>query len=245
MIEFKKVSKYYGDSTVIDEETFTVQTGEFFVLVGPSGGGKTTTLKMINRLVDPSSGQILLDGVDISTIPLRQLRLEMGYVLQQIALFPNMTVGQNIVLIPEMKGWDKDKRTAKAKELLETVGLDPSTYFDRYPSELSGGEQQRIGILRAIIANPKVLLMDEPFSALDPITRAQLQDVTVDLHNKLNITIIFVTHDINEALYLADRICVVQDGRIAQTGSPDDIENHPANQFVSDLFTHTHRRRKA
>ena len=171
MIEFRNVCKQFDDTAVINNESFTINTGEFFVLVGPSGGGKTTTLKMINRLVEPTSGSILMDGEDITSLPLRDLRLETGYVLQQIALFPNMTVGQNIGLIPEMKGWTKADRAEKARSLLKRVDLDPETYYGRYPDELSGGEQQRIGILRALIASPKVILMDEPFSALDPITR--------------------------------------------------------------------------
>lgn len=243
MIEFRNVCKQFDDTAVINNESFTINTGEFFVLVGPSGGGKTTTLKMINRLVEPTSGSILIDGEDITSLPLRDLRLETGYVLQQIALFPNMTVGQNIGLIPEMKGWTKVDRAEKARSLLKRVDLDPETYYGRYPDELSGGEQQRIGILRALIASPKVILMDEPFSALDPITRVQLQDLTLDLHDDLGTTIVFVTHDINEAQYLADRICVINDGRVTQTGTPDEIRENPADDFVRDLFHHTRRRK--
>lgn len=243
MIEFRNVCKQFDDTAVINNESFTINTGEFFVLVGPSGGGKTTTLKMINRLVEPTSGSILIDGEDITSLPLRDLRLETGYVLQQIALFPNMTVGQNIGLIPEMKGWTKADRAEKARSLLKRVDLDPETYYGRYPDELSGGEQQRIGILRALIASPKVILMDEPFSALDPITRVQLQDLTLDLHDDLGTTIVFVTHDINEAQYLADRICVINDGRVTQTGAPDEIRENPADDFVRDLFHHTRRRK--
>lgn len=243
MIEFRNVCKQFDDTAVINNESFTINTGEFFVLVGPSGGGKTTTLKMINRLVEPTSGSILIDGEDITSLPLRDLRLETGYVLQQIALFPNMTVGQNIGLIPEMKGWSKADRAEKARNLLKRVDLDPETYYGRYPDELSGGEQQRIGILRALIASPKVILMDEPFSALDPITRVQLQDLTLDLHDDLGTTIVFVTHDINEAQYLADRICVINDGRATQTGTPDEIRENPADDFVRDLFHHTRRRK--
>ena len=243
MIEFRNVCKQFDDTAVINNESFTINTGEFFVLVGPSGGGKTTTLKMINRLVEPTSGSILIDGEDITSLPLRDLRLETGYVLQQIALFPNMTVGQNIGLIPEMKGWSKADRAEKARNLLKRVDLDPETYYGRYPDELSGGEQQRIGILRALIASPKVILMDEPFSALDPITRVQLQDLTLDLHDDLGTTIVFVTHDINEAQYLADRICVINDGRVTQTGTPDEIRENPPDDFVRDLFHHTRRRK--
>lgn len=154
-----------------------------------------------------------------------------------------MTVGQNIGLIPEMKGWSKADRAEKARSLLKRVDLDPETYYGRYPDELSGGEQQRIGILRALIASPKVILMDEPFSALDPITRVQLQDLTLDLHDDLGTTIVFVTHDINEAQYLADRICVINDGRVTQTGTPGEIRENPADDFVRDLFHHTRRRK--
>ncbi|KOA50940.1 sugar ABC transporter ATP-binding protein [Bifidobacterium animalis subsp. animalis MCC 0483] len=243
MIEFRNVCKSFADHRVIDGISFTVGTGEFFVLVGPSGGGKTTTLKMINRLVEPDSGQILIDGHDIASEDVRELRLGIGYVLQQIALFPNMTVGQNVTLIPELKHWPAAKRMARARELLGEVDLDPREYMNRMPSELSGGEQQRVGIIRALAAQPKVMLMDEPFSALDPITRTQLQELIKRLQRQLGITIVFVTHDIDEALYLADRIAVVHDGRIAQLDSPDAIRQSPADDFVADFFASPRERR--
>lgn len=236
MITFDKITKIYQDKTIIQDQSFVIESGEFFVLVGPSGSGKTTLLKMINRLIEPTSGTIDWDGQDISQLPSRDLRLDMGYVLQQIALFPNMTVKENIELIPEMKGWDKGKRLETAKKLLNRVGLEPATYLNRYPHELSGGEQQRIGILRAIIANPTVLLMDEPFSALDPISRKQLQQLIKDLQDELGMTTVFVTHDMQEALLLADRVCIINQGKIVQLDKPQAIRENPANDFVRHLF---------
>lgn len=221
---------------VIIPSSCHIQRGEFFVLVGASGSGKTTILKMINRLIEPSQGAITLDGENITSLDLRQLRLETGYVLQQIALFPNLTVGENIELIPEMKGWSKGDQKKAASDLLDKVGLPAKDYFNRYPHELSGGEQQRIGILRAIVAKPKVLLMDEPFSALDPISRRQLQDITKQLQSELGITLVFVTHDMKEAMRLADRICVIKEGKIVQLDRPEIIQNNPSDQFVRTLF---------
>lgn len=236
MISFENVSKSYGDHTIIDNISCHIQRGEFFALVGASGSGKTTILKMINRLIEPSQGAITLDGENITSLDLRQLRLETGYVLQQIALFPNLTVGENIELIPEMKGWSKGDQKKAASDLLDKVGLPAKDYFNRYPHELSGGEQQRIGILRAIVAKPKVLLMDEPFSALDPISRRQLQDITKQLQSELGITLVFVTHDMKEAMRLADRICVIKEGKIVQLDRPEIIQNNPSDQFVRTLF---------
>ena len=236
MIEFREIQKKYGQEEVIKEHSFKIEDGELFVLVGQSGSGKTTTLKMINRLVEADSGSIFIDGKDITSIPLRKLRLDIGYVLQSIALFPNLTVRENIELIPEMKKWQAAKRHKESDELLEKVGLEASKYKDRYPRELSGGEQQRVGILRAIIAQPKILLMDEPFSALDPISRKSLQLLTKSLHKEFNMTIVFVTHDMSEALDIADRICVMKEGEILQIASPKDIRENPANEYVKSLF---------
>lgn len=236
MITFSIISKRYKDADVLKSVDLTIEEGEFLVLVGPSGSGKTTLLKMINRLIEPSSGQICLKGQALEKFELRELRLDIGYVLQQIALFPNMTVGENIQLIPEMKKWPKKERLEKAGLLLDKVGLPASEYLDRYPKELSGGEQQRVGILRAIIAKPKILLMDEPFSALDAISRKQLQELTLELHREFGMTTIFVTHDTDEALALADRIAVLHEGRIVQLASPEEIVEQPANDFVADLF---------
>ncbi len=236
MIEFQNVSKAFADKKILDHANFTIKDQEFFVLVGPSGSGKTTTLKMINQLVTHSEGKILINNEEIPTANLRKLRLSVGYVLQQIALFPNLTVSENIALIPEMKGWDKAKIADRTNELLDLVGLNPKDYAQRQPSELSGGEQQRVGILRAIAANPKIVLMDEPFSALDPISRRQLQIFIKDLQKKMNLTVVFVTHDLDEALYLADRVAVMNDGLIQQIAEPADIYQHPANDFVKTFF---------
>lgn len=237
MIEFKNVSKRYGDSVVVKNQNLHILTGEFFVLIGPSGSGKTTTLKMINRLIEATEGEILLDKKVIGEYDLRQLRLNTGYVLQQIALFPNLTVGENIELIPELKKWDKEKRKERAYDLLSQVDLDPEVYYKRYPRDLSGGEQQRVGILRAIAANPKVLLMDEPFSALDPISRNQLQDTIKKIHETSKITIVFVTHDIKEAVKLADRICLMRNGEVVAIGTPEEFKNETEDEFVSDFFS--------
>lgn len=236
MIEFKHVSKEYGGQKVLAEYDLSIQDGEFFVLVGPSGSGKTTTLKMINRLIEPTDGDIYFDQKRIIDYDLKELRLRIGYVLQQIALFPNMTVAENIELIPELKNWKKDVRRERTKELLEKVGLSPEEYMNRKPSELSGGEQQRIGILRAIAAKPDIILMDEPFSALDPISKSQLQLLIKELHKELSSTIIFVTHDMNEALLLGDRICIMKDGAIVQVDTPEQIRKVPKNEFVAQFF---------
>lgn len=241
MIEFQNVSKAFADKKILDHANFTIKDQEFFVLVGPSGSGKTTTLKMINQLVTQSEGKILINNEEIPTANLRKLRLSVGYVLQQIALFPNLTVSENIALIPEMKGWDKAKIADRTNELLDLVGLNPKDYAQRQPSELSGGEQQRVGILRAIAANPKIVLMDEPFSALDPISRRQLQIFIKDLQKKMNLTVVFVTHDLDEALYLADRVAVMNDGLIQQIAEPADIYQHPANDFVKTFFKEYHQ----
>lgn len=236
MIKFKNVTKTFGDNTALDGINFTINEGEFFVLVGSSGSGKTTCLKMINRLIEPSSGEVLLEDKNVADYDLRDLRLSTGYVLQQGALFPNMTVKENISLIPELKGWDKDRVLKSLDSYLERVGLDPEVYRDRYPSDLSGGEAQRVGILRAIIARPKILLMDESFSALDPIIKGQLQDLIKDIHDELKITTVFVTHDMTEALKLGDRICIMRNGEIIQIDKPRAIKENPENKFVEEFF---------
>ncbi|MCL2676808.1 MAG: ABC transporter ATP-binding protein [Streptococcaceae bacterium] len=235
-ITFKNVSKKYQEKSVLSDVNLTIESREFFVLVGASGGGKTTLLKMINRLIEPSSGEILIDNEDIKNMNLRDLRWQIGYVLQQVALFPNMTVLENIGLIPAMKGWKKDKIKEKAIELLKLVNLDPDKYLEVLPAQLSGGEAQRIGILRAIASNPKIILMDEPFSALDPISRKQLQELIKKLQKELKITTVFVTHDMNEAMILADHIAIMKEGVLQQTGTPSDIFQNPANAFVADFF---------
>ncbi|HFR3402807.1 TPA: ATP-binding cassette domain-containing protein [Streptococcus suis] len=237
MIDYQNVSltcKVSGP--ILKNLTFDIQEGEFFVLIGPSGSGKTTTLKLINRLIEQTEGEVFFQGKRLKDFDLRDLRLETGYVLQQIALFPNMTVAENIALIPEMKGLGKEETLTRTRELLTKVGLEPDSYLDRLPKDLSGGEKQRVSILRAIIANPKVLLMDEPFSALDPISKAQLQGLIKELHEEFKMTTVFVTHDMDEAVKLADRICLMQDGQVVQLGSPDELRNHPANDFVKEFI---------
>lgn len=240
MIEYKNVALRYTEKAVLRDVNLQIQNGEFMVLVGPSGSGKTTMLKMINRLLEPTDGDIYMDGKRIKDYDERELRLSTGYVLQQIALFPNLTVAENIALIPEMKGWSKADIEQKTAELLEKVGLPAADYAKRMPSELSGGEQQRVGIVRAIIAQPKILLMDEPFSALDAISRKQLQVLTKHLHEELGMTTIFVTHDTDEALRLGNRIAVLQSGEIQQVARPEEILNAPATDFVADLFQGGH-----
>ena len=240
MIEYKHVALRYTDKDILKDVNLHIEDGEFMVLVGPSGSGKTTMIKMINRLLEPTDGNIYMDGKRIKDYDERELRLSTGYVLQAIALFPNLTVAENIALIPEMKGWGKERVASKTVELLEKVGLPASDYADRKPHELSGGEQQRIGIVRAIIAEPKILLMDEPFSALDAISRKQLQTLTKDLHNEFGMTTIFVTHDTDEALKLGDRIAVLQEGEIVQVADSETILAKPVNDFVADLFGGAH-----
>lgn len=237
MIKYSNVSlRCPINGPILENISFEIQEGEFFVIIGPSGSGKTTTLKLINRLIEQTDGDILFQGRKLKDYNLRDLRLETGYVLQQIALFPNLTVEENIALIPEMKKMEKNKIIEKIEKLLLKVNLEPKKYMKRLPNELSGGEKQRIGILRAIIANPKVLLMDEPFSALDPISKTQLQDLIKSLHNEYKMTTVFVTHDMNEAMKLADRICIMKKGKIIQIATPEEIKNNPKNEFVKEFL---------
>lgn len=237
MILFENVSKEYQENKpVVSELNFEIQDNEFFVLIGPSGSGKTTTLKMINRLITLTKGYIRINGKMISEYKLNELRWNIGYVLQQIALFPHMTIEENITIVPEMKKWSKEEMKERVTELLNSVGLDPDTYRNRKPSELSGGEQQRIGIVRALAADPDIILMDEPFSALDPISRSSLQQDLLEMKKKLNKTIVFVTHDIREALILGDRICLFNKGKIVQVGTPKEIVEQPADEFVRSFL---------
>lgn len=240
LIKFVNVQKYFGAKQVLQHLSFTVSAGEFFVLVGASGSGKTTTLRLVNELLTPTAGEIYFNDALIKTYDVRALRLQMGYVLQQIALFPNMTVAQNVALIPSLQKQNKRKLAPLVDrlltDLLTDVDLDPQRYRDRMPNELSGGEQQRVGILRAFASQPKIVLMDEPFSALDPISRTQLQRLVRDIHQKLHSTIMFVTHDMDEALQLGDRIGVMRDGQLLQVGTPEEIVRHPADDFVRQLF---------
>lgn len=238
MIKFKDVSKaYVPGKPVISDLNLEIKDGEFFVLIGPSGCGKTTLLKMINRLISLSSGYIYVGEKPISEYNIQELRWNMGYVLQQIALFPNMTVEENITTVPEMKKWSKEKMHNRVTELLESVGLDAESYRNRKTSELSGGEQQRIGVLRALAADPDIILMDEPFSALDPISRHNLQEDVAKMHKNLKKTIVFVTHDMQEAMSLGSRIALIDKGRIVQLGTPEEIISHPKNDFVRNFLT--------
>ena len=237
MIKYNNVSLCCStNGLILDGLNFEIQEGEFFVLVGPSGSGKTTTLKLINRLIEQTEGDIYFEDKRLKDYDLRELRLKTGYVLQQIALFPNLTVTENIALIPEMKNFDKKEIKEKTEDLLQKVGLNPKHYMNRLPKELSGGEKQRVGILRAIIANPKILLMDEPFSALDPISKVQLQDLIKQLHDEYKRTTVFVTHDMDEAMKLADRICVLKEGKVVQIATPEVLKENPADDFVREFF---------
>lgn len=237
MIEFKHVSKKYGNKIAVDDVSFKINEGEFFVLIGPSGCGKTTTLKMINRLIPLTGGYIYFKDSPISDYPVYEMRWDIGYVLQQIALFPHMSVKENIAQVPQMKGWNKDKIDQRVDELLKMVNLDPDTYRDRKPDELSGGQRQRVGVVRALAADPPVILMDEPFSALDPISRTKLQDDLIELQKQIKKTIIFVTHDIDEAMKLGDRICLLNEGHVEQIDTPEHFINHPKNDFVKQFIS--------
>ena len=236
MIRFDQVYKRYNGEAVVADFSLEVQKGEFFVLIGPSGSGKTTTLKMINKLIDLSDGTITIEGKKISEYDIQELRWNIGYVLQQIALFPNMTVAENILVVPEMLKWSDEEKDQRVTELLESVNLDPEKYKDREIAELSGGEQQRIGVIRALAADPDIILMDEPFSALDPITRNSLQEDLTKIHKRFKKTIVFVTHDMQEAINLGDRICLMNEGEIEQIGTPDEILTEPANDFVEEFL---------
>jgi osmoprotectant transport system ATP-binding protein len=241
MIKFENVSKRYTDGTAaVDSVELEIKQGEFFVIIGPSGCGKTTTLKMINRLIPLSDGTIYIKGKKISEYDIHELRWNIGYVLQQIALFPHMTIEENIAIVPELKQWERDRIKQRTDELLEMVGLDHQTYANRKPSELSGGEQQRVGVIRALAADPEILLMDEPFSALDPLSREKLQDDMLDLKKNLKKTTVFVTHDMQEALKLADRICIMKKGRVVQIGTPQELITNPANDFVKNFVGNKH-----
>ena len=216
----------------VDDLSLDIPVGEIVMLVGPSGCGKTTTLKMINRLIEPTSGTITVNGIDVTSVPAPQLRRGIGYVIQQVGLFPHRTIGGNIAVVPELVGWDKDRIRARVEELLDLVRLDPSM-AGRYPHELSGGQRQRVGVARALAADPPVLLMDEPFGAVDPLVRADLQDQLIALQDRLHKTIVFVTHDIDEAIRLGDRIAILNvGGRLEQFATPAEILRSPANEFV-------------
>jgi osmoprotectant transport system ATP-binding protein len=233
-VEFRHVSKHYGAQGAVVDLSLLVPAGDICVLVGPSGCGKTTSLKMVNRLVEPSSGQVLIDGQDVMSVEVTQLRRGIGYVIQQVGLFPHQTIAENIATVPRLLGWPKKDIQRRTEELLDLVGLDPARVRNRYPSQLSGGERQRVGVARAMAAEPPVMLMDEPFGAVDPIVRERLQNVFLRLHRALGTTVLFVTHDIDEAIKMGTRVAVMQQGgHLAQYAPPTELLAQPASDFVS------------
>ena len=236
MIEFQQVSKAYDGRLAIADLSLKIERGEFAVLIGASGSGKSTVLRMINRLIEHDSGRILIAGDEIRSFRPEELRRRMGYAIQSIGLFPHWTVEKNIAAVPELLKWKTSRIRDRVTELLELLGLEPGLYRTRYPRQLSGGQQQRVGVARALAADPEVLLMDEPFGALDPITRATLQTEMTRIHRLSGKTIVLVTHDIDEALLLATRIVMLDQGRIVQLGAPAEILSHPANDLVSDFI---------
>lgn len=236
MIEFKNVGKVINGKTILNDINIKIEQGELVTFIGPSGCGKTTTLKMINKLIKPTSGEILVDGKKIEGEDTIKLRRTMGYVIQQTGLLPHLTVKENIELIPSIEKLPEQQIANKTKELFELVDMKAEDYIDKYPSELSGGQQQRVGIARAFAMDPEIILMDEPFSALDPITRAQLQDEVFNIQQNIKKTIVFVTHDMDEALKLADKICIMEEGRVVQFDTPENILRKPANDFVKNFI---------
>ncbi|MDS0296221.1 ABC transporter ATP-binding protein [Halogeometricum luteum] len=236
MIRFDDVHKKYSDGThAVRGLDFEVEAGTTTVLVGPSGCGKTTTMKLVNRLEEPTDGTVYYDGTDVSELEATELRRQIGYVIQDIGLFDHMTVGENVATVPELKGWDEERTDERVDELLDLMGLPPAEYRDRHPSDLSGGQRQRVGVARALAAGPDVMLMDEPFGALDPITREELQDEFIDIQREIETTIIFVTHDINEALKMGDRIAILREGQLVQYDTPTALLNEPKTKFVEEF----------
>ena len=240
MIELKDVTKKYAGQTAVDSLSVQLNEGEITVIIGPSGCGKTTTLRMINRLITPGSGVIMVEGEDVKAHNVESLRRRIGYVIQNVGLFPHMTVSKNIGTVPRLLGWSKEDRKKRVDELLELVGLKPEDYKYKYPRQLSGGEAQRIGVARALAANPPILLMDEPFGAVDHLHREILQGEFLKIQKKLKKTVVFVTHDLDEAIRMADKILVMKDGRVVQFDTPEEILSNPANKFVRD-FVGTNR----
>ncbi|MBE7348797.1 betaine/proline/choline family ABC transporter ATP-binding protein [Staphylococcus epidermidis] len=236
MLSIKNLSKVYaGGKKAVDNMTIDIESGDFIAFIGTSGSGKTTALRMINRMIESTEGEITIDGKNIKNLNPVELRRSIGYVIQQIGLMPHMTVKENIVLVPKLLKWSQEKKDEKARELIRLVDL-PEEYLDRYPSELSGGQQQRIGVVRALAAEQDIILMDEPFGALDPITRDTLQDLVKKLQQQLGKTFIFVTHDMDEAIKLADKICIMTNGQVVQYDTPDNILRSPENDFVKDFI---------
>ncbi|WP_417331147.1 ABC transporter ATP-binding protein [Halomonas cupida] len=240
MIRLENLTKVFdtpkGAVVAADHVTMEVPSGEICILLGPSGCGKTTTLKMINRIIKPSSGKVFINDEDTSCLNTQDLRRNIGYVIQQIGLFPNMTIEENIAVVPKLLGWDSKRYRERARELMDMIALDPDAFLKRYPNELSGGQQQRIGVARALAADPPVMLMDEPFGAIDPINRAVIQDEFLKMQQELNKTIMFVSHDIDEAIKMGDRVAVFRDGKLVQYSSPDDLLAAPKNAFVESFL---------
>jgi len=240
MIRLENLSKHFGPAhnpfVAVDNVSLDLPTGEICVLLGPSGCGKTTTMKMINRLIHPTSGKVFIDGRDTSAVDPIKLRRSIGYVIQQIGLFPNKTIEENICVVPDLLGWDRRKSRMRAKELLELVGLQPDLFLKRYPKEISGGQQQRVGVLRALAADPPVMLMDEPFGAIDPINREVIQEEFLKMQRTIRKTIIFVSHDLDEAVKMADKIAIFRGGKLEQYAAPDDLLARPANSFIEDFL---------
>jgi osmoprotectant transport system ATP-binding protein len=236
LIQFKDIVKKYRNKTIIKPFSIDIEPGQLIVFIGPSGCGKTTLLKMINKLIQPTSGKIYVNGKDISTMDAIELRRNIGYVIQNTGLFPHMSIQENLELIPKLKGESPDAIIKKTEELLHVVGLNPKEFLHRFPKELSGGQQQRVGVARAFSTDSDIILMDEPFSALDPVTRSSLQDELVQMQKELNKTIIFVTHDMDEAIKIADKICILKDGDILQFDTPENILKNPANEFVEGFI---------
>jgi osmoprotectant transport system ATP-binding protein len=236
LIELDRVEKRFGDSTAVVDATFEIMPGETFVLLGRSGSGKTTTLKMINRLVEPTAGTVRVFGKDVREQHAEELRRRIGYVIQQVGLFPHYTVRQNVAVVPELLGWDEARIIQRVDELLEKVGLSPSKFAEKRPDELSGGQQQRVGLARALAADPPIVLLDEPFGALDPITRREIQKEFVRLSEELKKTMVLVTHDIAEAGMLGHRICLFENGRVEQIGKPAELRSNPRTEVVRAFF---------
>ena len=236
MIELRSLTKRYNGVLAVDGVSLSIPKDELLVLVGGSGSGKTTALKMINRLIEPTEGSVWIDGTEISTVPPHELRRQIGYVFQQVGLFPHMTVAENIGVTPSLMGWTSRDIATRVDELLELVELDPAELRGRHPDELSGGQQQRVGVARAIASRPSILLLDEPFGALDPLTRQRLQESLIKIRREVGVTTVFVTHDMVEALILAERIAVLQAGRLVQTGTPHELLTAPAADCVRELM---------
>ena len=235
MIEIEHLTKRYGETVVVDDVSFRVEEGMIAVVVGTSGAGKSTLLRMINRLVEPSAGRVLIDGRDTLSIPEDELRHSIGYVIQGYGLFPHRTVSQNIATVPRLLGWDRKRVAARVDELLDLFQLDPAEFAGKFPHELSGGQQQRVGVARALAAKPALLLMDEPFGALDPVIRGKAQEDLLAIQRRLGATIVLVTHDMNEAFHLGDRIAVMDQARLLQYAAPAELLTHPAAPFVEQL----------